>query len=122
MPIKSQQAFDALFFMLQQQCGKPEEMPFSSQVLYVFVKGEYSYTLVKSLTGKDAMIVVFSSLYSTAVSVDSLLDQDMLRARIVWDLLEQCSISEFGFNLLYKKGVPNQSALEGVDFADLRVR
>jgi len=120
MHIDMQKCFEALSFMLNKEIGEPTFVDFADSTYSYFIKNDTNYVLTTKNDG-SMMLVVMSPDYSTATTLKSLFLKDTVNSQIVWDLLEQGGISEYGFRVMYKNKVPNQELLNEIDFDTIEI-
>jgi hypothetical protein len=116
----TQKAHDVLAFILgkQTQNVKIEETDHTTYTFFTW--DNTTVALLHNKTDEYRAVSIFGKDYSAVSNLEALIEAVSLKSQIAWDLLESSGIRQKSFDLLYKGKIPNQDALAGIDFKDIR--
>ena len=79
------------------------------------------YTLI-SENEEQYYLAIHSQDYADTITLNRLVNYSSEKSQLFWDLLEMGGIKQYSFNILLNKGIPDQSALEGIDWSEVSAR
>jgi hypothetical protein len=83
-----------------------------TNIIYTLIVNDNTYSYLS----------IHSQDYAGTITLTRLADYSLEKSQLFWDLLEMGGIRQYSFNILLNKGIPDQSALEGIDWSEVSAR
>ncbi len=116
--------YESLMFLFTKSLEQLEEMSLGNTT-YIFFKDEVSkitYTLIHNMRYNSYYLSVNSQSYVDTIRLTSLVQYNLEKSQIFWDVLEMGGIKQFSFNLVLKNGIPNAQDLMSIDWDMVQVK
>jgi len=116
--------YESLMFLFTKSLEQLEEMSLGNTT-YIFFKDEVSkitYTLIHNMRYNSYYLSVNSQSYVDTIRLTSLVQYNLEKSQIFWDVLEMGGIKQFSFNLVLNNGIPNSQELMNIDWDMVQVK
>jgi hypothetical protein len=123
MGITSQTIYECLHYLLSGQSKPLDTIVLEDNTTYTFFQAnskDINYTLIQNENDDYFYLSVNSQEYTDTISLLRLSDNSLEKSQIFWDILEMGGIKYYSFQLLLKRGIPNNRELDDIDWSQVQ--
>lgn len=115
--------YECLFYLFLKTKIEPSTN-ITADTTYTFFQDTNTNIIYTLISDDDSQyyLSIHSQEYAGTITLNRLVDYSLEKSQLFWDLLEMGGIRQYSFNILLNQGIPDQSALEGIDWSEVSAR